>query len=67
MTWSIPEVFPQPGMNGNYWLAPDGMQGEFVLRFDQSRTVDTITIVNSHNPCCNDRGTNEFKVTNVTL
>merc|ERR1711973_697657 len=62
LTWSIPEVFPQPGMNGNYWLAPDGMQGEFVLRFDQSRTVDTITIVNSHNPCCNDRGTNEFKV-----
>merc|ERR1711973_901214 len=60
LTWSIPEVFPQPGMNGNYWLAPDGMQGEFVLRFDQSRTIDTITIVNSHN--LNDRGTNEFKV-----
>jgi len=62
LTWSIPEVFPQPGMNGNYWLAPSGMQGEFVLRFDQSRTVDTITIVNARNAHINDRGTNEFKV-----
>merc|ERR1712198_246919 len=60
LTWSIPEVYPQPGMNGNYWLAPSGMQGEFVLRFDQSRTIDTITIVNAHN--LNERGTNEFKV-----
>ena len=65
LTWSIPEVFPQPGMNGNYWLAPDGMQGEFVLRFDQSRTVDTITIVNARN--LNDRGTNEFKVPKVLI
>ena len=65
LTWSIPEVFPQPGMNGNYWLAPSGMQGEFVLRFDQSRTVDTITIVNMHN--LNERGTNEFKVPKVLI
>jgi len=33
-----------------------------VLKFDQSRTVDTITIVNAHNPTWNDRGTKEFKV-----
>ena len=62
MTWSIPEVFPpEVGSYANYWLAPDNMKGEFILRFDQSRTVDTITIVNSRNPCCNDRGTNEFE------
>jgi len=66
LTWSIPEVFPDgPGSYANYWIAPDGAtgaKGEFVLRFDQSRLVDTITMVNSRNPCCNDRGTNEFKV-----
>jgi len=62
LTWSIPEVFPYDGSYANYWLAPNDMQGEFVLKFDQTRTVDTITIVNTHNPGHNDRGTNEFKV-----
>ena len=46
-------------------MAPQEMQGEFVLKFDQPRTVETITIVNMHNPGYNDRGTNEFKVTNA--
>ena len=49
---------------GNYWMAPQEMQGEFVLKFDQPRIVETITIVNMHNPGYNDRGTKEFKVTN---
>merc|ERR1712198_778020 len=62
LTWSIPEVYPTGGSYANYWLAPNQMQGEFVLKFDQSRTVDTITIVNAYNPTWNDRGTNEFKV-----
>ena len=64
LTWSIPEVFPTGGSYANYWLAPNQMQGEFVLKFDQSRTVDTITIVNAYNPPFYDRGTNEFKVSN---
>ena len=45
-------------------MAPQEMQGEFVLKFDQPRIVETITIVNMHNPGYNDRGTKEFKVTN---
>ena len=49
----------------NYWLAPDSMQGEFVLKFDQPRIVHTITIVNTHNSVWQDRGTNEFKVTKI--
>ena len=57
-------MFPNGGSYANYWLAPNKMQGEFVLKFDQSRTVDTITIVNAHNPTWNDRGTKEFKVIN---
>merc|ERR1719414_96362 len=64
LTWSIPEArFPSAGSMGNYWLAPQKMKGEFVLKFDQPRTVDTITIVNMYNsPNYADRGTNEFKV-----
>merc|ERR1712198_352741 len=59
LTWSIPEArFPSAGSIGNYWLAPDGIQGEFVLRFEKSRTVETITIVNAYNPPFYDRGTN---------
>ena len=38
------------------------MQGEFILKFDQPRIVDTITIVNTHNSAWQDRGTKEFKV-----
>ena len=49
----------------NYWLAPDSMQGEFILKFDQPRIVHTITIVNTHNSVWQDRGTNEFKVTKI--
>merc|ERR1712243_114039 len=60
LKWSIPEVFPKAGSLANYWIAPSNTQGEFVLRFDQPRTVDTITIVNSRNPGYNDRGTKEF-------
>ena len=63
MTWSIPEQYPYDGRDANYWIAPDNMQGEFILRFDQPRTVDTIRMVNARNN--NDRGTNEFKVTNA--
>ena len=61
MTWSIPEQYSYDG--ANYWLAPDNTPGEFILRFDQPRTVDTIYLVNARNN--NDRGTNEFKVTNA--
>ena len=65
MTWSIPEArFPSAGSMGNYWIAPNEIQGEFVLKFDQPRTVDTITIVNAYNFPHYDRGTNEFKVSN---
>ena len=49
----------------NYWLAPNKKQGEFILKFDQPRIVDTITIVNTHNSVWQDRGTNEFKVTKI--
>jgi len=67
LTWSIPERFPSASyenysFDANYWLAPSDLQGEFVLRFDQPRTVDTITIVNTHNADHHDRATNEFKV-----
>jgi len=63
LTWSIPEArFPSAGSMGNYWIAPNEIQGEFVLKFDQPRTVDTITIVNAYNFPHYDRGTNEFKV-----
>jgi len=70
LTWSIPEYWVVPSSGGdadlsygNYWIAPNEMQGEFVLKFDQPRIVETITIVNMHNnPGNNDRGTNEFKV-----
>ena len=58
-------MFPGSGSFANYWLAPNKTQGEFVLRFDQPRLVETITIVNTHNPGHNDRGTNEFKVSDV--
>jgi len=58
LTWSIPEQYSYDG--ANYWLAPDNTPGEFILRFDQPRTVDTIYLVNARNN--NDRGTNEFKV-----
>ena len=58
-------MFPKGGSFANYWLAPNKKQGEFVLRFDQPRLVDTITIVNTHNPLHNDRGTKEFKVVSV--
>merc|ERR1712198_170071 len=69
LTWSIPEYWVVSSSweenfrsYGNYWMAPQEMQGEFVLKFDQPRIVETITIVNMHNPGYNDRGTNEFKV-----
>jgi len=57
LTWNIPEVFPNGGNYANYWVAPNDFPGEFILRFDKPRTVDTITMVNTRN-----RGTNEFKV-----
>ena len=63
--WVVPSSGGDAGLSyGNYWIAPQEMQGEFVLKFDQPRIVETITIVNMHNPGYNDRGTNEFKVTN---
>ena len=65
LTWSIPEV--RLGLHGdigaNYWLAPLGTQSHFILKFDQPRTVDTITLVNTFNgDVWRNSGTNEFKV-----
>jgi len=64
LTWSIPEV--RLGLHGdigaNYWLAPLGTQSHFILKFDQPRTVDTITLVNTFNDEARNSGTNEFKV-----
>ena len=55
--WDIPEVFWE-----NYWISPDGAQGEFILEFDQPRVVSVIILVNTHNGIKKDRGTKEFKV-----
>jgi len=64
LTWSIPEVrVGWHGTNGaNYWLAPLEYQGHFILKFDQPRTIDTITLVNTFNDDARNSGTNEFKV-----
>jgi len=65
LTWSIPEVYRYGTSSrfANYWLAPLNSSGQFILKFDQPRTVDTITIVNTFNGDENrDSGTEEFKV-----
>ena len=71
LTWSIPEVYVSidDSRFANYWLAPDNSQGHFILKFDQPRTIDTITLVNTFNGGFNggDSGTNEFKVRQKTL
>ena len=59
--WSIPEIGPLTPIS-NYWLAPGGAEGEFILEFDQPRLVSVIILVNTHNGNGNDRGTKEFKV-----
>jgi len=65
LTWNIPEVYASDVIDShfaNYWLAPLEYQGHFILKFDQPRTIDTITLVNTLNPKFNNCGTNEFKV-----
>merc|ERR1712126_74848 len=62
LSWSTPEVFPSGGNFANYRLAPNGNQGEFILKFDEPRTVSKITVVNTHNGGLNDRGTRTFEV-----
>jgi len=62
LTWHIPEQLPAKGSRANYWLAPDDTEGSFILKFDQPRNVEAITLVNTHNGLNKDRGTNEFKV-----
>merc|ERR1711915_531155 len=69
LTWSIPEVYrypqgyPTSSRFANYWLAPLNSPGQFILKFDQPRTVDTITIVNTFNGDVHHNcGTEEFKV-----
>ena len=68
-TWGVQQLLiwnkAENHWSDNYWLAPDSMQGEFVLKFDQPRIVHTITIVNTHNSAWQDRGTNEFKVLKI--
>jgi len=63
LTWSIPEIhIGEYYTASNYWIAPNGAQGEFVLKFDEERKVDTISLVNTHNGFKQDRGTKDFKV-----
>ena len=65
LTWNIPEVYASDVIDShfaNYWLAPLEYQGHFILKFDQPRIIDSITLVNTLNPRFNNCGTNEFKV-----
>jgi len=69
LTWSIPEAHNDGTTNPtnywrtkNYWLAPINTPGQFILKFDQPRTVDTITLVNTFNDDARNCGTKEFKV-----
>ena len=55
-------LFYAGGNFANYWLAPNGNQGSFILKFDEPRTVSKITVVNTHNGGLNDRGTRTFEV-----
>merc|ERR1712107_895502 len=46
----------------NYWLAPDGKTGEFVLHLGCERIVNFVDLVNTHNSDNKDRSTKRFKV-----
>jgi len=62
LTWNIPEKFPSRGHRATYWITPNHTPGTFILKFDQPRKVEVITLVNTHNGYHKDRGTKEFKV-----
>ena len=46
----------------NYWLTPNGQDGEFILKLCKQKTVLSISLVNTHNANYRDRSSKEFKV-----
>ena len=58
LTWSEVENHTL----GNYWLGPLGQKGEFILDLGETRLLDTVELVNTHNAEHRDWAMKEFQV-----
>ena len=61
-TWDQTEVRNEENKYANYWLAPTGSQGEFILDLENEILVNSVEIVNTHHAGMRTRSSREFKV-----
>ena len=62
LTWAQTEVRDEENKEANYWLAPTGSQGEFILDLESVIIVYSVEIVNTHHAGMRTRSTRELEV-----
>ena len=62
LTWAQTEVRDGENKQANYWLAPTGSQGEFILDLKNEIFVNSVEIVNTHHAGKRTRSTRELEV-----